>query len=437
MPKTNLLAAGAAFALLASLLSPVAASANPETLAPCSVSNLAKGSGIRSLHAQVIRADTGQVLFERKPQTPARTASVMKVVTSLVALDALGPDFRVTTRVFVDPVDKSKIYLVGAGDVTLSRMPGNITSFYAGGPKLDSLSRQIRSWARSSSATISQVVLDSTLFGENEDWHPTWDQRGLSQGYMAPVSALQIDAGRLTSSRNKNVFIGQRTAKPINQAGVLFLQSLRNFGLASKATATQGKLPEGAVEIASVQSQPISRWVEHTMNVSDNALSEALARLSSLALGFDGSMESLTPAYAKVLNARGISTRGMKIIDGSGLSRLNLVSPATVNQVLVQAYADPVKNASLLSGMPVSGKPGSLRWRFISGEQRPALFNIEAKTGWIRTGYSLAGKIRAQDGTELIFTSYNLWTSVSSENRAALDRLVFGFYRCGARLVSN
>jgi D-alanyl-D-alanine carboxypeptidase/D-alanyl-D-alanine-endopeptidase (penicillin-binding protein 4) len=173
------------------------------------------------------------------------------------------------------------------------------------------------------------------------------------------------------------------------------------------------------------------------MNVSDNALSEALARLSSLALGFDGSMESLTPAYAKVLNARGISTRGMKIIDGSGLSRLNLVSPATVNQVLVQAYAEPVKNASLLSGMPVSGKPGSLRWRFISGEQRPALFNIEAKTGWIRTGYSLAGKIRAQDGTELIFTSYNLWTSVSSENRAALDRLVFGFYRCGARLVSN
>lgn len=437
MFKKPTLAAGAAIALVLSLLNPVAASANPQVLKPCSVSALAKGSGIKSLHAQVLRADTGQVLFERKATQPARTASVMKVVTAMVALDALGPDFRVTTRVYADPVDPGKIYLVGSGDITLSRMPGNITSYYAGGPKLDTLTRQIRTWARSSSATISQVVLDSSLFGEAEDWHPTWDKRGLSQGYMAPVSALQIDAGRLTSSKNKNVFIGQRTASPINQAGVLFLQSLRTAGLASKAKAVKGKLPEGAIDIASVQSQPISKWIENTLRVSDNALSESLARLSSIALGFDGSMESLTSAYAKALGARGISTKGMKIVDGSGLSRLNMVSPALVNQVLTQVYREPIKHASMIAGMPVSGKPGSLRYRFNSGEQRPALFNIEAKTGWIRTGYSLAGRIKAQDGTELIFTSYNLWTSVSSEHRAALDRLVFGFYRCGANLVSN
>lgn len=437
MSKKSLFASGAIIALIAGLFAPVAASANPQTLKPCSVNSLAKASGIKSLHAQVLRADSGQVLFERKANTPARTASVLKVVTAMVALDALGPDYRVTTRVYQDPIDPGKIYLVGAGDVTLSRMPGNITSYYAGGPKLDTLTKQIRAWARSSSATISQVVLDSSLFGENEDWHSTWDKRGLSQGYMAPVSALQIDAGRLTSSKNKNLFIGQRTATPINQAGVLFLQSLRAAGLAQKATAAKGRLPQGAIEIASVQSQPISRWIENTLRVSDNALSESLARLSSLALGFDGSMESLTAAYAKALDARGISTKGMKIVDGSGLSRLNMVSPALVNQVLAQVYKEPDKHASMIAGMPVSGKPGSLRYRFNSGEQRPALFNIEAKTGWIRTGYSLAGRIRAQDGTELIFTSYNLWTSVSYANRAALDKLVFGFYRCGAQLVSN
>lgn len=437
MPKKSHLALSASIALILAMLSPIASSAAPEVMAPCSVSALASGNGIKSLHAQVIRADNGQVLFERRPTTPARTASVMKVVTSLVALDALGPDYRVTTRVYVDPKDSSKIYLVGAGDVTLSRMPGNITSYYAGGPKLDTLTKQIKAWAKSTSATISQIVVDSSLFGEKEDWHPTWDKRGISQGYQAPVSALQIDAGRLTSSRNKNLFIGQRTSSPVNQAGVLFLSSLKTAGLAQSAKTSKGKLPEGAIEIASVQSQPISRWIENTLRVSDNALAEALGRLSSLALGFDGSMESLTDAYAKVLEARGISTKGMKIIDGSGLSRLNLVAPAVVNQVLAQAYKDPVKHAAMLAGMPVSGKSGSLRYRFVSGEQRPALFNIEAKTGWIRTGYSLAGKIKAADGTELIFTSYNLWTSVSFENRAALDRLVFGFYKCGARLSSN
>jgi serine-type D-Ala-D-Ala carboxypeptidase/endopeptidase (penicillin-binding protein 4) len=435
--KKSILSLSAALSMVLALLTPVAANANPVVPEPCSVGSLASGSGIKSLHAQVLRADTGQVLFERRPQTPARTASVMKVITSMVALDALGPDYRVTTRVFVDPKDKGKIYLVGAGDVTLSRMPGNITSYYAGGPKLDTLSRQIRSWAKSTSATISSVVVDSSLFGEKEDWHPTWDKRGITQGYQAPVSALQIDAGRLTSSRNKNVFIGQRTATPVTQAGVLFLSSLRSAGLAQNATTSRGKLPAGAIEIASVQSQPISRWIEQTMRVSDNALSEALARLSSIELGFDGSMESLTPAYAKVLEARGISTKGMRIVDGSGLSRLNAVAPAVVNQVLVQAYREPEKHASMLAGMPVSGKSGSLRYRFISGEQRPMLFNIEAKTGWIRTGYSLAGKIKAADGTDLIFTTYNLWNTVSFENRAAMDRLVNGFFKCGSRLVNN
>lgn len=427
----------AALSLGVSLLAPTAANAAPSLAQACTPSALTKDKGIKSLFAEVIRADTGEVLFAQKSQTPARTASVMKVVTSMVALDALGPDFRVTTRVYADPQNPGVLYLVGAGDITLSRMPGNITSYYAGGPKLDSLTKQIASWAKKNSITISQVVTDSTLFGENEDWHPTWDKRGLSDGYMAPVSALQIDAGRLTSSRNKNLFIGQRTATPITQAGVLFLQSLRKSGLALEAGAQKGKLPEGAVEIASVQSQPISRWIENTLRVSDNALSEALARLSSLALGFDGSMESLTAAYAKVLNARGIDTTGMQIVDGSGLSRLNKVPASLVNEVLKQAYAQPQQHAAMLQGMPVAGKSGSLRYRFNSGEQREALFKIEAKTGWIRTGYSLAGKIKAADGTELIFTSYNLWNSVKYENRAALDRLVFNFYKCGANLKSN
>ncbi|MEY4989858.1 MAG: D-alanyl-D-alanine carboxypeptidase/D-alanyl-D-alanine-endopeptidase [Actinomycetota bacterium] len=434
--NTRSLGIASTLALVAGVLFAPAASATPNELAPCSVDSLTKVQGIKSLHAEVRRADDSSVLFSRRAETPARTASVMKVITSVVALDALGPDYQVETEVYAD-TSSGTVYLVGSGDVTLSRMPGNIVSYYSGGPKLDSLSKQIASWAKRNRVTISQVVLDSSLYGATEDWHPTWDKRGLSQGYMAPVSALQIDAGRLTSSRNQNVFIGQRTAKPINQAGVLFLQSLRKYGLAQSASATVGKLATSSVVVASVKSQPISRWIQNTLNVSDNALAEALARLSSLALGFDGSATSLTRAYAKALQARGIDTKGMLIVDGSGLSRLNKVPAKLVNDVLAQVYGNQASHSAVIAGMPVSGKPGSLRYRFNSGEQRPALFNIEAKTGWIRTGYSLAGKIKAQDGTDLIFTVYNLWNKVSYENRAAMDKLVFGFYRCGAALSNN
>lgn len=434
--RRTTIAALAALGLALSTLAASPASADPGALAPCSVSSLTSSKGIKSLHAEVRRADTAQVLFSRNAQTPARTASVMKVITSVVALDALGPDYQVETNVYADSTS-GRIYLVGAGDVTLSRMPGNITSYYSGGPKLDSLSKQIASWAKRNKVTISEVVLDSSLYGEKEDWHSTWDRRGLSQGYMAPVSALQIDAARLTSSKNQNLFIGQRTDKPIAQAGVLFLQSLRKYGVGQGATAIKGRVSSSSQLIASVKSQPISKWIQNTLNVSDNALAESLGRLSSLALGFDGSATSLTKAYALALQARGIDTKGMQIVDGSGLSRLNKVPAKLVNDVLTQVYANQSSHSAVIAGMPVSGKPGSLRYRFTSGEQRPALFNIEAKTGWIRTGYSLAGKIRAQDGTDLIFTVYNLWNTVSYENRAAMDKLVFGFYKCGAALSNN
>jgi D-alanyl-D-alanine carboxypeptidase/D-alanyl-D-alanine-endopeptidase (penicillin-binding protein 4) len=181
----------------------------------------------------------------------------------------------------------------------------------------------------------------------------------------------------------------------------------------------------------------MSEWIANTLRVSDNALSEALARLVSIELGMGGTAESLDAAYKQVLAARGIDTSKIRIIDGSGLSRSNRVPAAVINRILAQVYAESEKHAAVRAGMPVSGKPGSLRFRFNAGKQRDALNLIEAKTGWIRTGYSLAGFIKAKDGTDLIFTVYNLGNSVSYRNRAAMDALVHGFFRCGASLSSN
>ena len=117
--------------------------------------------------------------------------------------------------------------------------------------------------------------------------------------------------------------------------------------------------------------------------------------------------------------------------DGSGLSKYNQISPALVNDLLLlvdQSFGD-FKLIRL--GMPVSGTPGSLSYRFDD-----AVGSITAKTGWIRTGYTLAGFIEAPDETKLIFTIYNLG-EVSAANREAMDELVMGFYDCGAALVNR
>jgi D-alanyl-D-alanine carboxypeptidase/D-alanyl-D-alanine-endopeptidase (penicillin-binding protein 4) len=360
----------------------------------------------------------------------------MKDLTASVALDVLGPDYRVTTNVYSDPSNPGAIYLVGAGDITLSRMPGNITSYYAKAPKLDTLTKLVRNWAKASGVSITEVYVNNSLYGGNSEWHPTWSKKGLTSGYMAPVSALQFDAARVTSTKYKNTWLAKRTDKPIEQSQQLFVASLNKWGLAKGLTATEAELPEGAQVIASVQSRPMSEWIANMLRVSDNSLAEALARLSSLAAGFDGSMQSLTPLYQKVLGARGLDVSKISIVDGSGLSYQNAV-PAAVVTDLLQLVSQGVGEYEVLqAGLPVSGQTGSLKSRFATGSKVSTKGKVLAKTGYITSGYSLAGFLKAKDGTDLIFTVYNLKENATANHRLAMDNLVYRFYQCGANLTN-
>ena len=404
--------------------------------ASCTVDKQLTSKNIKQLHVEVLDATSGETLFSKDEQQPARTASVMKVLTAAVALDVLGPDYRITTSVMVSPSEPGKLYLVGSGDVTLSRMPGNITSYYAKAPKLDSLTRQIASWVKASSISISAVSVDSSLFGGEKEWHPTWSKLGLSSGYMAPVSALQIDAARITSTRNPNSWLARRTSTPVKQAGELFVASLNKMGIATGLKATSAKAPTDSVVIASVQSRPVSELVANMLRVSDNSIAEALARVSSIKSGLDGSMASLTPLYKKVLKARGLDVAKISVIDGSGLSRLNQVPAALINDLLLLVNQGVGDYESLEAGLPISGESGSLRSRFATGSKVETKGKVIAKTGYILTGYSLAGFLTAKDGTELIFTVYNLSERANANHRLAMDNLVYRFYQCGASLSS-
>ncbi len=395
-----------------------------EEVVQCSVKELEEAEGILSLQAQVLNAATGEVLFDRASETPARAASVMKLFTAAAALETLGPDYRVTTRVYVDSTDPSILYLVGAGDVTLSRAGVNQQSVYQNAPKLSQLVNQIS--RTMGTQTFSQIVLDSTAYGSPAgEYQSVWDSRGLSDGYMSYVSSLQVDGDRNDPKAKDS----QRSKDPVKRAGTWFKESLG--ALAADAVVTKGTTPADAVEVAKVQSAPMSTWIDYMLIVSDNTLAEAIARLVSLDVGLNGSFDSLTDAYERALRGTGLDLSGLVVEDGSGLSRLNLVSPSQVNELLKlidQGYED---FEIIKQGMPVSGTPGSLSSRLLD-----AVGAVTAKTGWIRTGYTLAGYIDAADDTRLIFTVYNLG-DVTTDNREAMDDLVMGFYDCGKDLVNR
>lgn len=395
----------------------------PEVI-ECSVTELEQAEEILDLQAQVVNLDTGEVLFDRGSETPARTASVLKLLTAAAALETLGPDYRVTTRVYVDASDPSVIYLVGAGDVTLSRTGIGVSTVYRSAPKLADLVKQIEK--NLPGQEISEIVLDSSLYGLAQgEYQDVWDRRGLSDGYMSYVSALQVDGDR----DNPIILSSARSTDPVGRAGDWFQEALGEW--AEAAAISRGIAPADAIEIASVRSAPMSVWIDYMLRVSDNTLAEAMARLVSLDVGLDGSFKSLTAAFQRALRDTGLDLSEIKVEDGSGLSRYNQVSPRTIIELLKLVSSGYGDFELIDAGMPVSGTPGSLSARFTE-----AVGKVVAKTGWIRTGYSLAGFLYPEDGSKLGFTIYNLG-DVRLVNRDAMDEMVMGFYNCGANLVNR
>lgn len=402
------------------------ASASPTDLRVCSVNELAIDPRLVNLAAVVIRADTGEVLFDRNAKVAATPASVAKTITAAAALMTLGPNYRVDTRVYSDPNEPGTIILVGGGDPTLSRTAAGVQSVYRDAPKLSTLAVGVNS--KMAGVPITKIILDNTLFA-GPAWESSWERSELTQGYMSEVTALQVDGDRQNPGKETST----RSSKSVLNAGNYFKRALG--ASASAAVVSEGKLPNTAVEIAKVSSQPISKWITHMLQVSDNTQAEYLARLVSLDMGFDGSFSSINAAFKKALLPTQLDATGLVLKDGSGLSNGNAVSPtyvASLMKLVLDGYGD---FSVIKQGLPVSGESGSLASRF-TGDNADAAGHVAAKTGWIKKGYTLGGIISAKDGTDLVFAVYALG-DVADSAKLAIDNLVTGFYRCGDTLSNN
>jgi D-alanyl-D-alanine carboxypeptidase/D-alanyl-D-alanine-endopeptidase (penicillin-binding protein 4) len=401
----------------------VATVASP--LRTCSVAGLAEDSRLGEFQAQVVNADTGEVLFDRGGSTASRAASVLKVLTSAAALSVLGADYRATTTV-VKGTEPGQVVLVGGGDLTLSSTPTGDESFYEGAAHLDVLAEQAR--AAMGGTAITSVVLDSSYFGD-PGWEPSWDRKEQTQGYMPLITALQVDGDR----DNPYNSTSPRSDDPVARAGAAFAAEL-----GGDPAVTVGTAPAGAEVLASVQSQPVGVLIKQSLIVSDNALAEMLARLVAVESGTGNTFAAIQPAVLAGLADYGIDTTGILIADGSGLSDNNAVPPAYLTKLFRQINAREGSLGEIFDGLPIAGGPsGSLSYsdRF-SGSNADAYGAVFAKTGWIDTGYTLAGIIRAADGSTLTFAVYALG-DVGDNAKQAIDTITTGFFRCGNNLSNT
>lgn len=396
----------------------------------CSVAKELRARQLGTQTAIVLDSSTGERLLTDNADKPIPMGSVMKLVTAAVALDALGPNGRLTTRV-VDGSTDGTVILIGGGDPTL-RAGGS--SVYAGASSISELAAQTVSAYQEKhpeSPTITRVLVDLTMFPIDDAWHPTWPVSERTLGYQPLIVPLMVDGDRA----NPGVQTSPRSTDPAGRAADEFVSALQQEGNGTGDIAIEYQAaPSNAKELASVKSAPVSKLVAQMLLTSDNTIAEFLMRVSSVEAGFDGSSDSIQQLVLSTLNKYGVDMTGGKFVDGSGESKKDLLPPRAIVELVGQVFGGSKDLALVADALPVAGQSGTLATRF-TGKAEIARGHVQAKTGWINGVYALAGEINTKGAGGLHFVVVARG-KVDATAMAAIDELVAAMYSCGSNLAS-
>jgi D-alanyl-D-alanine carboxypeptidase/D-alanyl-D-alanine-endopeptidase (penicillin-binding protein 4) len=394
----------------------------------CSVAARANDERLPGLHGVVINVDSGAILFNRDGDAASRAGTANTALTAAAALTQLGADYQMSTRV-VDGNVEGSVVLVGGGDPTLSRLPDGQTSVYPDAPTLQDLATQtINTYAVAHpNVPISEVVIDASYWDEADGWNSAWDTALQTDGVVSKTTALQVDGDRDDPTQQNS----PRSSDPVDRAGNAFVEAMGLVGV----TTREGRAENGAPLLAEVKSAPVSTLVQHMLQTNDATLAESLARVVSLQGSFSGSVVSLQQAIPQALQVHGLTTAGVTIRDGSGLSRDDTVS-ARFLASLFSKIATEDGLAPVLNALSVAGESGTLADRF-TGDNAAAPDTLRGVVGAHDAMRSLAGVSTSADGTRLAFALIATGGTVSDDALEALDSLAIGIQACGDNLTGS
>jgi D-alanyl-D-alanine carboxypeptidase/D-alanyl-D-alanine-endopeptidase (penicillin-binding protein 4) len=168
-------------------------------------------------------------------------------------------------------------------------------------------------------------------------------------------------------------------------------------------------------------SAPLLDDIRVTNKVSENLHAELALRLAGKLRGYGGSFEGGVAAVKQFLLQAGLKEDEFTFLDGSGLSRRDLVTPAATVQLLIYAARQPWGPA-FEESLPVSGLDGSLSERF---QKTSAAGLIHAKTGSLSHVNALSGYGQTTAGKKFVFSIFcNDHNVLASKALAAIDAVV-------------
>ena len=410
----------------------------------------------------VVSLKDGRIVVAREARKLFNPASIEKTLTSIVALDKLGTDFRWQTKVFSNKQIENGIldgdltvYGEGAPDFDsedmenlanqllskgLKHIKGNIVgddSYFKGVAIGDGWTWNDLQWHYGAEAS-------ALTFRENQagvymqDGKPTASTDYLQiQSELQPAQNGEIEAfGIERGLADNKIYVWGNGDKASGRIAVhnpalwlakTFKESLEKKGITiggeAKSTdwKTENKLDvTNAVELASVDSKTLAEIVNRMNKRSINVYAELILRTLGKKFGDTALDESRriqavraddsagASVMKKWLTEKNVATSEIQIHDGSGLSRLNFVTPEAFGRALVYAaqsnFADVFKDS-----LPVAATDGTLGGRLgrVKGK-------ILAKTGSITYVNSLAGY--AQTADDEIFAFAIISNNITRKN---------------------
>jgi D-alanyl-D-alanine carboxypeptidase/D-alanyl-D-alanine-endopeptidase (penicillin-binding protein 4) len=398
--------------------------------------------------ALVIDAD-GRELYARDPDRALIPASNQKVLTALAALSAFGPTHRFVTEVLADAAPDAdgaveRLYVRGGGDPALTS---------------EDLWRLAADLRRAGLRAVrGAIVLDARRF-DDVRWHPSWG-RVSSRAYFGPVAALNVNYGafavrivpgaeagapvaasidppvpflrlanraRTVPARARETLVVDRAVAgaveevvvagevraggepdthhrsvydPVAYAGAVLRMQLAANGIAVPDAVERGAVPEAAHPLLGFEGRPLAEIVRLCAKYSNNTIAESLVK--ALAARDDPAPASW-PAGMAALEAElarlGVPLEGLSLVDGSGLSYENRVSPRAFVRALALGERSFRFGPEFVAALPIAAADGTLEER-----AEGAAYGVRAKTGSLTRVTGVSGYAQRGDAGVVLFS---------------------------------
>ncbi|MFA5960633.1 MAG: D-alanyl-D-alanine carboxypeptidase/D-alanyl-D-alanine-endopeptidase [Tatlockia sp.] len=419
----------------------------------------------------VEEAKSGSILYQKNADRFFTPASTQKLLTAFAAIASLGPDFSYRTQLFADYKKiknnslNDNLYLLFSGDPTLT-----LTQF-------DLL---LNSLLQAGIFRIKgDIVIDDTAFDDMPMSPGTsWEDEDFCFG--APVSALIINrncvqvilkpalkveepailelpdypqsmqfenlvttgSADATNCQVKVKRSGQATYtltgcvkalsspqlieraidNPRDNAVFLLKSLLTKNEITLKGNIVFKPVDSTAKPFALQLSMPLKAMIAVMLKESDNILANALFKtMGAVLTQKPGSFKNGSLAVRKVLaEAVPLTIAKNALLDGSGASRYNFLTPAQVVTLLHKIFILP-KAADFIASLAINGVDGTLKDRMKAPSLRGKLF---AKTGTQTAVTALSGYIKTNSNKTLIFSfMINGFVNPSAKYKGLEDKL--------------